>query len=328
MEEKISVVIPVYKVEPYLDQCIQSVVDQTYTNLEIILVDDGSPDRCPAMCDAWAEREKRIKVIHKKNGGLSDARNAGLEIATGQYISFIDSDDWVSLDMFEVMIGVLQETGAQIVECGTVMAYPQSKQKKLSVPVRAELSARVYPTEEAMRHLLMEDEFSPMVWNKLYCRECISDIRFEVGKLHEDVFFTHQAFGNCIKIAKIDMECYYYLQRNGSIMGKPFSLRNLDSLEGKLRRAQYMEEHFPSLSYLSKKNLHFFSFYCGQLALLSKDPKMIREAFQIIKYYREKSVFSHYEYKMLSVKERIWYRMGRAWFKGCCVARNYLKIGF
>lgn len=328
MEEKISVVIPVYKVEPYLDRCIQSVVEQTYTNLEIILVDDGSPDHCPAMCDAWSKRDNRIKVIHKENGGLSDARNAGLAIATGQYISFIDSDDWISLDMFEVLVGMLRETDAQIVECGTVLVYPQSKPQKMSAPARVELSVKEYSTEEAMRHLLIEDEFSPMVWNKLYCRECVSDIRFEVGKLHEDVFFTHQAFGNCTKIAKTETECYYYLQRNGSIMGKPFSLGNLDSLEGKLRRVQYMREHFPSLSYLSKKNLHFFSFYCGQLALLSKDPKMIREAFQIIKYYREKSVFSHYEYKMLSVKERIWYRMGRVWFKGCCALRNFLKIGF
>ena len=184
MEEKISVVIPVYKVEPYLDQCIQSVVEQTYTNLEIILVDDGSPDHCPAMCDAWSKRDNRIKVIHKENGGLSDARNAGLAIATGQYISFIDSDDWISLDMFEVLVGMLRETDAQIVECGTVLVYPQSKPQKMSAPARVELSVKEYSTEEAMRHLLIEDEFSPMVWNKLYCRECVSDIRFEVGKMY------------------------------------------------------------------------------------------------------------------------------------------------
>ena len=99
MNNKISVIIPVYKVEEFLDDCVRSVIAQTHTNTEIILVDDGSPDNCPAMCDSWAEKDKRIKVIHKPNGGLSDARNAGLEIATGEYISFIDSDDWILPEM-------------------------------------------------------------------------------------------------------------------------------------------------------------------------------------------------------------------------------------
>lgn len=327
MDDKISVVIPVYKVEPYLDQCVRSVVDQTYTNLEIILVDDGSPDNCPAMCDAWAERDSRIKVIHKKNGGLSDARNAGLEIAAGEYISFVDSDDWVSLDMFEMLVGILKETGAQIIECGTALVYPETAEKQ-AAPVRTASAVQVYHTEEAMRHLLLEDVFSPMVWNKLYCRKCIADIRFEVGKLHEDVFFTHQVFGNCSNIAKTEAECYYYLQRGNSIMGKPFSLGNLDSLEGKWRRVQYMEEHFPALLFLSRKSLHFFSFYCGQRALLSKDQDIIEKAFRIIQSYRKKSLFPRHEYKMLSVKEKVWYCLGRIWFKGACILRNDLKIGF
>lgn len=328
MSDKISVVIPVYKVEPYLDQCVQSVVDQTYTDLEIILVDDGSPDNCPAMCDAWAERDSRIKVIHKQNGGLSDARNAGLEIATGSYISFVDSDDWVSPDMFELLVGILEQADAQIAECGTVSVYPETERQPCERPEGSTPAFATYGTEEAMRHLLAEDVFSPMVWNKLYRRECISNLRFEVGKLHEDVFFTHQAFGNCARIAKVETACYFYLQRHDSIMGKPFSLGNLDSLEGKLRRMQYMQDHFPNLVFLSRKGLHFFSFYCGQRALLSQDREIIKQAFAVIGEYRKKSYFPRREYRRLSGKEKTWYWLGRMWFKGCCMLRNHLKIGF
>ena len=116
----ISVIVPVYKVEEYLDQCVQSIVSQTYTDLEIILVDDGSPDNCPAMCDAWAERDKRIKVVHKKNGGISDARNAGMQIASGSFFFFIDSDDYISADCIAIMYDMYQKSNIDIVTCGVV----------------------------------------------------------------------------------------------------------------------------------------------------------------------------------------------------------------
>ena len=121
--ELISVIIPIYKVEEYLDHCIKSIVEQTYRKLEIILVDDGSPDKCPLKCDEWAERDGRIRVIHKKNGGLSDARNVGMSIATGSYISFIDSDDWISPDFYEKLYRSITESNAQIAASGIVWAY-------------------------------------------------------------------------------------------------------------------------------------------------------------------------------------------------------------
>ena len=111
---KISVIVPVYKVEPYLDKCVSSIVNQTYTNLEIILVDDGSPDSCPTMCDAWAEKDSRIRVIHKPNGGLSDARNAGIVVATGELMAFVDSDDWIASDMYEHLYQRLTEDDSDI----------------------------------------------------------------------------------------------------------------------------------------------------------------------------------------------------------------------
>ena len=118
----ISVIVPIYQVEPYLDRCVKSIVNQTYKNIEIILVNDGSPDGCPAICDAWAERDSRVKVIHKENGGLSDARNAGLAVAAGELISFIDSDDWIEPDFLTALYDAMEQTGAEIAECATTYA--------------------------------------------------------------------------------------------------------------------------------------------------------------------------------------------------------------
>ena len=124
---KISVIVPVYKVEPYLDKCVSSIVNQTHKNLEIILVDDGSPDNCPAMCDAWAEKDSRIRVMHKTNGGLSDARNAGMAVATGELMAFVDSDDWIVPDMYEYLYQRLTEDNSDIAACGVQMVWEDKK---------------------------------------------------------------------------------------------------------------------------------------------------------------------------------------------------------
>ena len=129
--ELISIVVPVYKVEPYLDKCVSSIVNQTYKNLEIILVDDGSPDNCPAMCDAWAEKDNRIRVIHKPNGGLSDARNAGMSVATGELMAFVDSDDWIAPDMYEKLYHHLTEDGSDIAACGVQMVWENDTPPRL-----------------------------------------------------------------------------------------------------------------------------------------------------------------------------------------------------
>ena len=124
MGELISVIIPIYNVEAYLDECVQSILSQTHKQLEIILVDDGSPDGCPAMCDAWAEKDSRIRVIHKENGGLSDARNVGIDAATGDYIAFVDSDDWIVPEMYEKMLAALKKENADICACNILSCFP------------------------------------------------------------------------------------------------------------------------------------------------------------------------------------------------------------
>lgn len=250
MRPLISIIIPIYKVEPYVDRCVQSIVDQTYENLEIILVDDGSPDSCPAMCDAWAAKDSRIKVIHKENGGLSDARNAGLEIAAGNYISFIDSDDCITPDFIQTLYDTMEQTGADIAACG--VAYVDEKgavlRQRPVAPV-AEMDRM-----EALRRLVLEDGVYQTVWNKLYRWEAIAGILFEKGKYNEDDFWTYQVFDRIEKLAMVDKPMYCYLQRGGSIMGAGYSLKRLDGLEARYRRMEFLQK-YDELAPLTRQQL-------------------------------------------------------------------------
>ena len=189
----ITVIVPIYKVEHYLNRCVQSIIDQTYRNLEIILVDDGSPDLCPAMCDAWRERDSRILVIHKQNGGLSDARNTGMAVASGDYIAFVDSDDWIAPEMLERLLGAIREDDSDIAAC-TVQMVGEGVSTSQFLTVRTNC---VLSRQEAQKALLEESLLKQPVWYKLYKRETIRDILFEVGKHHEDVFWSYQGDWKC-----------------------------------------------------------------------------------------------------------------------------------
>lgn len=321
METLISVIIPVYKVETYLEKCIVSVVEQTYKALEIILVDDGSPDRCGAICDEWEKKDKRIKVIHKSNGGLSEARNYGLDIAQGSYIVFVDSDDLIAPSMIEKLFATSQKYEADIVECKyfcftDILPGKENREAETST---------VYMSEEALSLLLDESVFKYTVWNKLYCRKIFETLRFEVGKLHEDVFFTYQAFGISKRIIKIDDCLYYYRQRSGSIMGSGFSIRNLDSMEARKRQYYYMKENYPELSGKAQSQLLGNCLYFGQKAVLCLAPEEREAALQIIldvydEIYNSQPILE-------SKKQKFWYDLAKWNFRFCCKMRNWLKIG-
>lgn len=317
----ISVIVPVYKVEDYLDRCIQSIVSQSYTDLEIILVDDGSPDRCPAMCDAWAERDKRIKVIHKKNGGLSDARNAGLGIATGQYISFVDSDDWVANDFLEVLYTVASNTHSDICECGIIKT-----DRVISFEREGDEEPICYGTAEALELLIQDTVFHQYVWNKLYRCTCIKGISFVTGKINEDEFWTYQVFGRANRIAKIEKKLYYYLQRKGSIMNETYSLKRLDALEAKIGRQAYIDKNFPQLSGISRENLLGTCLYSGQMALRYMTGQERNEAIKISeKYFRAAGKGIG---KLPSTKkQKLWYYLAFIRFVSTCRLRNQLNIG-
>lgn len=209
-DQVISVIVPVFNVEKYLDKCIKSIVNQTYKNLEIILVDDGSPDNCPQICEDWAKKDSRIKVIHKKNGGLSSARNAALEIAQGDYITFVDSDDWVENDMAQSMLTCANQNGADIVCCGFYFDNLDGSGRAQSFE-KAE-----YENKEIARNLLL-DNIRPEVCSKLYSKELIKQFRFDESiKYAEDLPFNFYLMLNAKKLCCTGIRCYHYLLNSGN----------------------------------------------------------------------------------------------------------------
>lgn len=233
----ISVVVPVYKVEKYLPECIKSIIAQNYKNLEIILVDDGSPDNCPAICDEFAKKDNRIKVIHKKNGGLSDARNAGINIATGNYICFIDSDDYVEKDYAKKLLDALSSNDADMAVCGYTYVLDNGSKEVDETPKAGLL------TEDKYWPKVYNDMFTTFVvaWNKLYKADIFKTIRYAKGKINEDQIILHDILRQCKKIAVIKDVLYYYRKREDSIMGREKEKKELsnDAFEGLLNRAEY-----------------------------------------------------------------------------------------
>lgn len=236
----ISVIIPVYKVEEYLENCIQSVIKQTISDMEIILVDDGSPDQCPKICDLWANKDSRIKVIHKENGGLSDARNAGLNIAQGEYISFVDSDDWIAPDMYEIMLKALKREHADICACGIMGCYPS---RNVPMPVCSAVG-----DAKSIFSILYSDALYPVAaWNKLYKRKCWSELRFPKGKICEDAFTTYKLIDQAKRIVQIEDTLYFYRIRPNSIMTAKFCAQRMDEEEAWRMNYKFIAEHYPEL---------------------------------------------------------------------------------
>jgi len=223
-EPLISVIIPVYHVAAYLEACLGSVVAQTYKNLQILLIDDGSTDGSGALCDRWAAKDSRIRVIHQSNRGLSQARNAGLDAATGEYILFADSDDLLSPDLCRVLLEAAG-AGAEIAICDAVHIFP-NRSWQFSAGGRWDW----LDSAEAIRRLWYQTHFLPSAWAKLYRRELFSQLRFTPGIRFEDVDILHELLFRAEKIACTDAKLYGYVHRENSITTGSFSARDLDIL--------------------------------------------------------------------------------------------------
>lgn len=232
----ISVIVPIYKVEQYLDECVESITNQTYKNLEIILVDDGSPDDCPAMCDEWVKRDNRIKVIHKKNGGLSSARNAGLDVATGEYISFVDSDDFICQDALQNLYDRFHGNDAISIVSGMIYRYKNGKTRNFRdewfITEEKIISAKEFLLET------MSQKTSYTVWNKLYKKSVLDGVWFREGRNNEDTLFMYELgrkiHNTNISMVEIPMYVYYYRYREDSICTTskvPLDIDILDNLE-------------------------------------------------------------------------------------------------
>lgn len=243
MGEKISVIVPVYNVENYLEKCVESILKQTYTNLEILLVNDGSTDTSGELCEQLAQRDKRIRVIHKENGGLSDARNRGIEEASSDLIGFIDSDDYIDEDMYETLYRQMLESSADLSMCGHYDVYHQIPEKQVAMIQTWELTP-----QEAIKMVMEAKILSVTAVNKLYKKELFEQLRFEIGKIAEDAFIMIALIHQCRKVVATNEKKYYYVHRENSITTQKFSLKFLNVIEAYEQNAKIIKENYPELA--------------------------------------------------------------------------------
>lgn len=238
----ISVIVPVYRVEKYLERCVKSILSQTYKNLEVILVDDGSPDQCPAICDACAEKDARVKVIHQENKGLSGARNAGIDAASGEYLAFVDSDDYVSPHFIEELYQLLQDTGCAIGQCR--FSYVKGD----GLVEEGDSAFCIYRGESLMEQLYGPEEKATcfvVAWNKLYRAELFKEtgIRYPEGRIHEDEATTYRLFHEAKKLVFLDRALYGYYTENGESITAVFSAKRLQWLTAHEERIAFFKKN-------------------------------------------------------------------------------------
>ncbi len=252
-EPLISVIVPVYNVEKYISACVDSILAQTYTKLEILLVDDGSTDSSGALCDEYARRDVRVRVIHQENGGLSNARNTGMQTAQGTYFAFVDSDDFIAGDYIAYLYEMIEKHHAQIAVCGYQKVYPgdeYSCYRGRTGNHNSVDSEKVYSTEEGLQQLLYQRGIISSAWGRLFDASLFmyTDVmQFPVGKLHEDVAVMYRLFGAADTIVCGDEAKYYYLQRADSIVNQQFDRRRMEYIAFTGECIQFMEEFYPNL---------------------------------------------------------------------------------
>ncbi len=233
----ISIVVPIYNVESYLEECLNSIVNQSYQNLEIILVDDGSPDKSSILCDIYAQKDDRIIVIHKSNGGLSSARNAGLEICNGEFVAFIDSDDYVHKDFIKLLYQDLINHDSDIASCGIV----KYNDKEYPTAPREDIYTQVY-TREELHESTFYWRILNIIVNKLYKKAVFENIRFPIGRLHEDDFVIHHIIDQCNTVVFSNHYMYYYRQHRDSIMSSRGIKSYFDASDAFLDRSRFFYE--------------------------------------------------------------------------------------
>lgn len=245
--DKISIIVPVYNVSKYIRKCLDTIINQTYTNLEIILIDDGSTDDSGNICDEYAKRDKRIKVIHKENEGLSIARNTGIKNATGKYIGFIDSDDWIDLDMYNRLYNNLKNENAEISCCNRLLVY-SNKQKEYGTSSYYE----VMNSERAIELMCTYGYIGVSVYTKLFEKKLFDGIEFPNGKKSEDVFIIYKLLDKASVIVYDATPLYYYRQREGSITSAKNI--NLDIIDASKEMMDFVEKKYPDIKSVVENN--------------------------------------------------------------------------
>ena len=241
MDPLVSIIIPVYMVETTLERCLDSVLAQTYTNFEVILVDDGSPDRCGEICDDYAKNDNRFRVIHKENGGLSDARNNGIDRSKGDYLTFIDSDDYVRSNYVEFLLSLIQEEDADM-SCGKHNVIYDNAVLKRYTGKKYVMNSR-----EALDMLLYQEDMDVSAWAKMYSRALFSDIRYPVGKKYEDAATTYKLIDKAGKIVLDSRPIYNYVIRDDSITTSQFNSSKIELIDATKEMTEYIRQKYPDL---------------------------------------------------------------------------------
>lgn len=301
MNDLISVIVPVYKVEKYLDKCVESIVNQTYKNLEIILVDDGSPDNCPQLCDEWAKRDSRIKVIHKQNGGLSEARNFGIDIAEGTYITLVDSDDVIALDMVQYLYDLTKKNDADMAVCQYENIDENGNFLRRK---QAFFDIYVCGQKQCMYEFEKGKGFDVTAWGKLYKSFLFKDLRYPVGKYHEDVFLTYRLVDLCNSVVVGKEQKYFYRLREGSIMAEKFNIKHLDGIEAGKEKLSFMQEHYPEFESNVKAEIIWAVNSCVRRIAITPNVENHEQILNDLQSY-----YRMYEWDYLSGKSRLMAKM-------------------
>ncbi len=319
MGETISVIVPVYKVEKYLNKCVESIVNQTYRNLEIILVDDGSPDNCPALCDEWAKKDERIKVVHIENGGAGNARNVAIDMISGEYVSFVDSDDYLDENMFRLLMSQLNEP-VDVVECGYIVVEGDCVDFDNNIEPK---NAKCYTSEEALLEHIKNRRFQQVIWNKIYRKKVVANVYFPVGRKIDDEFWAYRVIGNSKKLVCLENQLYAYRQQPDSVMHTSSVRQQCEAIEAKCERHQYICEKYPVLKDDSSMSVWFTCLYHAQKALLQKG-----SGDDVLTYVKKTlKDYPVYFPKTASTKEKAWLGLMKISVVFAGRIRNLLGIG-
>ncbi|MBS4179142.1 glycosyltransferase [Lederbergia citrea] len=294
MFPRISLVVPIYKVEPYIHKCIDSILEQTFTDFELILVNDGSPDRCGEICDEYAKNDPRIKVIHKENGGLSSARNAGIDIAKGKYIGFIDSDDYIDKKMYEILYKNVEEQQSDLVVCDVIKVNVDDN---TAIKQSAYKGYRInnFTNIQTLNKLYIpkgNNTFDPMgrtgeQWifavNKLYKRSLFQSLKYKEGRIYEDEYMIHKMYYQCTKITSISAKLYYYVQRPDSIVYSPYSIKKFDRVYALKDRVDFFkrikQKHLYEKALKCYVEVLFWNYFAAksELSGVDKDLELLKK---------------------------------------------------
>ncbi len=275
---KLSVIVPVYKVENYLHKCVDSILGQTYKALEIILVDDGSPDKCGKICDEYAVKDERIKVIHKSNGGLSDARNAGIEVAEGEYITFVDSDDWIEKDMYEILMKGATENSTKLA-VGGVKVYDEAQAQYRQKYDKIVISERIISKEKYMKEVFLGIWAA---WDKIYHRSLFENVRFPLGEFNEDEAIMLEIMDQCEKVYVTNAPLYvHFVRANESLTAANFSERKMDWYTHCKENLRFIEQKYPTITKEAEYRYFMSLIWC--LNNMTKEPERYKKYISILK---------------------------------------------